>query len=142
MSETGTGSLHRGNAIGSLAFTCQFNDCENPCRCGRRSPCVRGGIQGDCKCYVARPRESEPRVPYLRCGSSAIMNLDNIAVRIGEAFQPAPIPRITRPLESASSEATCFARWIGSCSVTRHTPAPILICVVTIAAAIMAINKS
>ena len=45
-------------------------------------------------------------------------------LRISGLFQPAPTPRMKRPPESTSSEATCLASTIGSCSITRLTEVP------------------
>ena len=43
---------------------------------------------------------------------------------ISSAFQPAPTPNRKRPAEIRSSEATCFAVWIGSRWTTSATPVP------------------
>ena len=43
---------------------------------------------------------------------------------ISSAFQPAPTPSCTRPLDKKSKLATCLAIKIGSRSVTREIPVP------------------
>ena len=58
------------------------------------------------------------------------------------AFQPAPIPKMKRPFESASSEAIRLASASGWCSGTRQMPVPTRSCVVTAAACASATNGS
>ncbi len=61
---------------------------------------------------------------------------------ISSSFQPAPTPNRKRPFEMRSSDATCFAVWIGSRCTTRQIPVASLIRDVTAAAADSATNGS
>ena len=61
---------------------------------------------------------------------------------ISSAFQPPPMPKIRRPLDNRSTDATSLAIVIGSRSITRQMPLPILMVVVTAAAAVSATNRS
>ena len=61
---------------------------------------------------------------------------------ISSAFQPPPIPKMKRPLESRSRLATDFAVVIGSRSITRQMPVATFSRSVAMAAAVSATNGS
>ena len=61
---------------------------------------------------------------------------------ISSTFQPAPMPKSTRPPESWSREETSFAVVMGSRSITRQMPVASLMVFVAPAAAISATNGS
>ena len=63
-------------------------------------------------------------------------------LRISGSFQPAPTPSTRRPPESTSSEDTCLARAMGSCSLTRQTAVPTISLDVAAAANASATNGS
>ena len=61
---------------------------------------------------------------------------------ISSWFQPPPMPKMNRPPETWSIEATSFAVWIVSRWITRQMPVAILSLLVAQAAAVSVTNGS